>query len=205
MTSSLCLPGTPLRRRPHEAAQAVALFGELLHRAGDGMTDATTQAAAKLKKLKAGMDQMSGQAILPSKHQPGLCDHCGFPCPAAPAHRTSRECSDTLKTEIGRLRAVIDEDRTHCLCGCPIDQHESLGEDGEQCRNESHLCLRVCATVAVMATDVRAEVERLRAALSEIAEGRGAFSRDPLTHADNCIRDMKQIAESALQQKERAT
>lgn len=39
-------------------------------------------------------------------------------------------------------------------------------------------------------------------ALKEISEGKGAFSRDPLTHADNCINDMKQLAIEAIKQAE---
>jgi hypothetical protein len=42
------------------------------------------------------------------------------------------------------------------------------------------------------------ENAELRAALEEIAEGSGAFSRDPLTHAANCIDNMKSIARAAL-------
>jgi hypothetical protein len=38
----------------------------------------------------------------------------------------------------------------------------------------------------------------LVAALEEIAQGSGAFSRDPLTHAANCIDNMKAIARAAL-------
>jgi len=35
-------------------------------------------------------------------------------------------------------------------------------------------------------------------ALREIAKGEGAFSRDPLKHAENCIESMKAIAGAAL-------
>ena len=42
------------------------------------------------------------------------------------------------------------------------------------------------------------EVERLKAAMTEIAKGDGAFNRDRLTHADNCIENMKSIADAAL-------
>ena len=35
-------------------------------------------------------------------------------------------------------------------------------------------------------------------ALKEISEGKGRFSRDPLTHAENCIEDMKNLALKAL-------
>ncbi len=44
----------------------------------------------------------------------------------------------------------------------------------------------------------REEVERLRAALEEISEGKGAYSMDPLEHAGNCIDDMKELAREAL-------
>jgi hypothetical protein len=37
-----------------------------------------------------------------------------------------------------------------------------------------------------------------RRALAIISEGRGRFSRDPLTHADNTIEDMKAHAAKAL-------
>jgi predicted nucleic acid-binding Zn-ribbon protein len=45
---------------------------------------------------------------------------------------------------------------------------------------------------------LRDRIEELKSALSEIAEGRGPFSRDPLEHADNCIEDMKRIATEAI-------
>ena len=44
------------------------------------------------------------------------------------------------------------------------------------------------------------EIQRLRAALAEIAKGEGAFSLDRFTHACNCIENMKSIAKSALRE-----
>lgn len=41
-------------------------------------------------------------------------------------------------------------------------------------------------------------VRMLETALTEIMKGAGAFSRDPLTHAENCIEDMKKLAREAL-------
>ena len=38
----------------------------------------------------------------------------------------------------------------------------------------------------------------LLAALEEIAKGEGAFSRDPLTHAENTIEAMQSIARAAI-------
>ena len=54
------------------------------------------------------------------------------------------------------------------------------------------------AIVPKEATAAR-EIKRLRAALSEISKGEGAFSRDPLTHATNTIESMKQIALDELE------
>lgn len=42
------------------------------------------------------------------------------------------------------------------------------------------------------------EIADLRAALEKIAEGAGPFSRDPHTHAVNCIEAMKKLARDAL-------
>jgi hypothetical protein len=44
--------------------------------------------------------------------------------------------------------------------------------------------------------------ERYAAALREIQEGKGKFSRDPLTHASNTIDDMKALARAALAEPE---
>ena len=46
--------------------------------------------------------------------------------------------------------------------------------------------------------DASGEIDRLRAALTEISKGEGAFSRLPIEHAQNCIENMKQIALDAL-------
>ena len=45
-----------------------------------------------------------------------------------------------------------------------------------------------------------ATIAALREALVELSEGKGRYSMDPLTHADNCIEDMKAIAVDALAQ-----
>jgi hypothetical protein len=44
--------------------------------------------------------------------------------------------------------------------------------------------------------------DALVAALEEIAKGEGAYNRDPLQHAMNCIDNMKSIAALALAEKE---
>ena len=46
--------------------------------------------------------------------------------------------------------------------------------------------------------EAEAEIDRLRDALTRIAKGEGAFSRDPLTHAANTIDNLLGIAEDAL-------
>jgi hypothetical protein len=42
------------------------------------------------------------------------------------------------------------------------------------------------------------EIERLRKALEDVAEGKGRFANSPFEHACNTIEDMKQIARDAL-------
>jgi len=49
---------------------------------------------------------------------------------------------------------------------------------------------------------LRAERDRYEKALKEIAKGEGAFSRDPLKHAENVINNSLTIAETALSAKE---
>jgi len=48
------------------------------------------------------------------------------------------------------------------------------------------------------------ELQRLREALKEISKGEGAYSLDRLTHAENTIRAMKDLARAALGEKEKA-
>jgi len=45
---------------------------------------------------------------------------------------------------------------------------------------------------------LRAEKAVLLAALGEITLGEGAFNRDPLKHAENCIDSMKTCARAAI-------
>jgi hypothetical protein len=49
---------------------------------------------------------------------------------------------------------------------------------------------------------LRADNEKLREGIKEIAEGKGAYSVDRQTHADNTIREMKFIAEQLLKETE---
>ena len=49
---------------------------------------------------------------------------------------------------------------------------------------------------------LKEENTRLRAALAEIEEGKGPYSRDQLTHASNVIESMKAIAHAALEPKQ---
>ena len=48
---------------------------------------------------------------------------------------------------------------------------------------------------------LRAKCARYEKALREIEKGEGAFSRDPLEHAENTIDNMKDIARQALERK----
>ena len=64
---------------------------------------------------------------------------------------------------------------------------------------EAYLCMsEQIAQYETRYRALRAAHERLREALTEIARGTGPFSRDRLTHAENCIEAMKQLALDAL-------
>jgi len=41
-------------------------------------------------------------------------------------------------------------------------------------------------------------IEEVKKLLKEISEGKGAYSRDHLTHAENCIKSMKKLVKEAL-------
>jgi len=64
-----------------------------------------------------------------------------------------------LVKRITELEARVSEDNLVCLCGCPPEAHESLGEDGEQCDHEEHTCLRVAPAVRDLFVALRAEFE----------------------------------------------
>ena len=70
-----------------------------------------------------------------------------------------------LARERDDFREQLFEDRAVCICGCPNDQHESVGgpEDGEQCENEEHQCLRVSVFVQSEIRDLRAALARTEA------------------------------------------
>lgn len=41
-------------------------------------------------------------------------------------------------------------------------------------------------------------LEKIKPMLEEISQGTGAYSRDPIQHAENCIEHMKELAKKAL-------
>ncbi len=58
--------------------------------------------------------------------------------------RDSYECGASERQHLACAIKRIEEDNAVCLCGCPPEEHESQGEDGEQCAHEDHDCIRVC-------------------------------------------------------------
>ena len=50
--------------------------------------------------------------------------------------------------------------------------------------------------------ELKERIATMRNALEEIAKAQGAYRRDPLEHASNCIDDMRDIAYTALQESE---
>lgn len=84
----------------------------------------------------------------------------------------------------------------HITDGAGTHVANTKGSTG--CANERSI-RAACIALRWNAYDsLLAERDALREALKEIVKGEGAFSRDPLTHATNCIDNMKAIARRAL-------
>ena len=78
---------------------------------------------------------------------------------------------------------------------------------GERCaENIYHASPRVTAAkpdfvreaAKIINSEHEKEVQPLIEALQEISKGAGAYNRDPLEHASNCITEMKALAVAAL-------
>ena len=50
------------------------------------------------------------------------------------------------------LRAALAETTGVFLCGCPPEDHESYGEDGESCGHDDHECIRTCRAIQTLYT-----------------------------------------------------
>jgi hypothetical protein len=61
------------------------------------------------------------------------------------------------------LRRIKDENSV-CICGCPNEDHENYGEEGEACEHEDHECIRVCHAAAQIADGYRKQIAELEAA-----------------------------------------
>ncbi len=64
---------------------------------------------------------------------------------------------------------------------------------------DKDITLAACGSAADAIRDLEDDIQRLRAALTEIAKGEGRYSRNPLTHAENTIVDMRSLATAALE------
>lgn len=89
------------------------------------------------------------------------------------------------------------------VCGEPIDNRQRYIKENAGTLFCSDECWRG-ESVPTMKRELLAARKVVEAA-REAAEGRGRFSRDPLTHADNCIEDMKGVLNAALAAYDAAT
>jgi len=62
---------------------------------------------------------------------------------------------NAIGEKLAEAEERIAEDNAVCICGCA--DHESLGEDGEQCDHEDHECVRVAPAVRDMFAAMRRE------------------------------------------------
>ena len=71
----------------------------------------------------------------------------------------------------------IQLDNAVCICGCPHEQHESLGEDGEQCEHEDHECIRVCPAARDLFVAARGRADGVIEAAKREADHHASISR----------------------------
>jgi hypothetical protein len=79
-----------------------------------------------------------------------------------------------------------------------VTDDQNLARDLEELRVGLENASRVMQQAATEIAGLKAENAMLRAALADIREGRGAFSRDQHQFALNVIEQSKRIANSAL-------
>jgi len=104
---------------------------------------------------------------------------------------------ETVKTQVGICHKIgpfpgndIHEEGNACI----YSDNTSGGRPKELLANAERIvaCVNACAGIDPAA------IPALIEALERIERGEGRFSTDPLTHAANCIEDMKQIASTAI-------
>jgi len=67
-----------------------------------------------------------------------------------------------LEAEKAALLEVLKESNAVCVCGCPNEQHENYGEDGEACEDDTHECNRASRAVLASVAKLRAEKAALQ-------------------------------------------
>ena len=69
---------------------------------------------------------------------------------------------EALEAEKAALLEVLKESNAVCVCGCPNEQHENYGEDGEACEDDTHECNRASRAVLASVAKLRAEKAALQ-------------------------------------------
>ena len=94
----------------------------------------------------------------------------------------------------------IREDNAACICGCPLSEHENLGEDGEQCEHEDHECLRVSAAALQIVTRYHKRIAELEKANAEFDKRNWQLEQDKAAaKAENQrLRTELEVCKSAL-------
>lgn len=99
--------------------------------------------------------------------------------------------------EISRVRArikdILHDGGGRQWCGCSEGDLMGVYEDTLADVTEG-----LVRFVAEQLAERTAERDTYRAALTDIAEGKGRYSRDPMEHAVNTIEDLKRTATEAL-------
>lgn len=104
-------------------------------------------------------------------------------------HAASNGLIDSLRAEVARLTAEREE--------LMIADMKNLANVGIANETVKRVTAERDAAQARL-EQCQSEAAAMRTALEEIAQGSGAFSRDPLKHAENCINNAIGLATAAL-------
>lgn len=107
---------------------------------------------AEIATLRATVDQQAEtirqlQATLPELHDA--------------IERQSAQIA-ALTQERDEAREQLADSAAVCVCGCPVAEHESYGEDGASCDDPAHECFRVSKAAYAAVHDLRETVTALR-------------------------------------------
>jgi hypothetical protein len=105
--------------------------------------------------------------------------------------KAATEIATIVQQENASLRERLAEDNEVCVCGCPTDEHESYGEDGEGCGNDDHECVRTCIAVRGIVRSLREQLAK-----AQVIHERNGWLNTEVSRLAERLASCEKIAES---------